>query len=522
MSRAETRSPFVATNTDTPKVMHLLRSFILIVGLALAEVGVSAAGRPNVLMIVSDDLTTTALGAYGNTLCRTPNIDRLAREGVRFSRAYCQYPVCGASRASLMSGLYPEQNGMMGNSYVLGSYRAATPELAEHPSLGGFLRRRGYVSLRVSKIYHMGIPFSIESGDSAGDEPDSWDRVFNIMAAESGSAGEFTLLSPKRPEFGTSFTRIVIPDAEEPAQADALAASQAIAIMRARAGWRGGAAERRQFRPQDPFFLAVGFVRPHVPLVVPQRLMTNYPEGSVVLPAVPRGDLDDVPKPAAAMRNDLRYGMNEAQQKQAIGAYYAAVEFMDEQVGKLLAELDRLKLRENTIVVFISDHGFHLGEHTLWQKTTLFEESLCVPLLISAPGFARTAGSSSEALVELLDLYPTLADLGGVSGELPKNLAGRSLRPLLENPAMEDFRDIAYSVTGNGGRSICSATWRYNRWGTGEEELYDLANDPRQFTNLSGDPKHHVRLAQMRAALERKVASLGVLPRASRAGDKEP
>ncbi len=254
-------------------------------------------------------------------------------------------------------------------------------------------------------------------------------------------------------------------------------------------------------------------MRPHVPLVVPERLFSHYPEDAIELPHVPEGDLDDVPKPAAAMRNDLRYGMSEKQQRQAIAAYYAAVEFMDEQVGRLLAELDRLKIRDHTIVVFTSDHGFHLGEHTLWQKTTLFEESLRVPLLISAPGFGSSAGTQSDALVELTDLYPTIADLAGLGDALPKNLAGRSLRPLLQNPGADEFRDFAYSVTGNGGRSIRDASWRYNRWGDGSEELYDLVRDPRQFSNLAAVPAQAAQRERLRAALERKVASLAKPPR---------
>ena len=282
---------------------------------------------------------------------------------------------------------------------------------------------------------HAGIPGSIESGDPAGDEPDSWDRTFNVMAPEATSLGVVTLLSPNRPEPGTSFTRVVVPDGEESTQADVLATTQAIAILQARARGRGRD-DRRLLRTDDAFFLAVGLVRPHVPLVAPQRLHAHYPPEKITLPYVPPGDLDDVPPPAAAMRNDVRYGMSEAQQREAIAAYYAAVEFMDEQVGRLLAELDRLRLRDNTIVVFTSDHGFHLGEHGLWQKTTLFEESLRVPLLISAPGFAASAGTRCDALVEHVDLYPTLADLAGLAEQAPKNLPGRSLRPLLREPVV--------------------------------------------------------------------------------------
>jgi iduronate 2-sulfatase len=479
--------------------------------LAGAPSGFAALGAPNILLIISDDLTC-CLGSYGNTVCRTPNLDRLAKQGVRFSQAYCQFPVCGPSRASFMSGLYPEQTGIMGNSYALGSYKVANPALAEHPSIGGFLRRNGYVAMRVSKVFHMGIPLGIETGDPGGDEPDSWDRAFNIIAPETASPGELVTLSPKRAHFGSNFARIIVPDGEDRTQTDVLAASQAIAILETRARARVFG-EKRELRPKEPLFLAVGLVRPHVPSIAPQRLFAHYPPEKIALPHIPPGDLDDVPKVAAEMANDLRYGMSETQQREAVAAYYAGVEFMDEQVGRLLAALDRLRLRENTIVIFTSDNGFQLGEHGLWQKTTLFEESLRIPLIISAPGFSASIGAECAALVELTDLYPTLADLTGLKDRAPKNLMGRSLRPLLENPKASGFREFAFSVTGNGGRSIRNATWRYNRWGDGSEELYNLANDPREFTNLAASPAHAAALALMRTALANKTTALGPLPK---------
>ena len=502
-------------------LMHLCPRFFcrvfLLLAIALPVATVRGANRPNVLLIVSDDLTA-CLGTYGNKVCRTPHLDRLASQGVVFTRAYCQFSVCGPSRASLMSGLYPEQTELLGNNYTLGSYRALNPSLATHPSLGGTMRRHGYVSLRVSKIYHMGIPGSIESGDPAGDEPDSWDRAFNVLSPESWSFGDSTLLSPKRPEPGTSFTRVIVPDGEEGTQVDVMSATQAIAILQTRSREKD-LADRRQLRPGEPFFLALGFVRPHVPLVAPRRLFAHYPAEKIELPLVPPGDLDDVPKPAAAMRNDVRYGMSESQQRETIAAYYAAVEFMDEQVGRVLAELDRLQIREQTIVIFTSDHGYHLGEHGLWQKTTLFEEGARVPLIISAPEFARSAGARCDALVELVDLYPTIGDLTGLSERTPKNLAGRSLRPLLANPtgATAGFREFAYTIAGNGGRSIRNAGWRYTTWGEAGEELYDLGHDPRQFTNLAANPDYAATLGQLRAALTAKQASLGPLPKLSRA-----
>lgn len=464
------------------------------------------AAHPNILLIVSDDLTC-CLGAYGNQVCRTPSLNRLASQSVQFNHAYCQFPVCGPSRASLMSGLYPEQLEFMGNKYTPGSYRALNPKYADHPSIGGLLRRNGYVSIRVSKIFHMGIPANIETGSPGGDDPDSWDRSFNIMAPETASPGELETLSPKRTHFGSNFARVIVPSGREQTQADVLAASHAIAILESRARSRNFS-DKRQLRPREPFFLAVGLVRPHVPSVAPQRLFNHYLEDQIKLPSVPENDLDDIPESAARMRNDLAFGMNDKQQRQAVAAYYATVEFMDEQVGRLLEALDRLNLRDHTVVIFTSDHGFHLGEHTLWQKTTLFEESTRVPLLISAPGFEDGGGKQSNALVELTDLYPTIVDLANQQAVAPDNLAGHSLVPILRDPESATLREFAYTVTGQGGRSIRSQDWRYNVWGDGAEELYDLKNDPKQFTNLADQPGHANALNLMREALQQRQTML--------------
>ncbi|MBA4147084.1 MAG: sulfatase [Verrucomicrobia bacterium] len=464
--------------------------FILLCSLSLPLLSF-AAEKPNILFIVSDDLTA-CLGCYGNKVCKTPHLDRLAREGVLFERAYCQFPVCGPSRASFMSGLYPHTTKMMGNSKDLGAFKVSNPKLADHPSIGEFLRQNGYFSARISKIYHMGIPGGIEIGEAGGDDPASWDWTYNVMAPETRSPGKAELLSPKRAHAGSNFGQVIVPDELEATQADILAAQQAVAIL-----------ENRQSNSKQPFFLAVGFIRPHVPLVAPQRLFDLYPVNSIELPVVPEGDLDDVPKPAAAMENIGRYGMNEEQQRKAIAGYYASVSFMDEQVGKLLDALDRLDLRKNTIVIFTSDHGYNLGEHSCWQKLSLFEESTRVPLLISAPGFERSAGKSAEGIVELIDLYPTIADLIGLKEKAPSILQGTSLRPLLEKPDRKDWsKTSAYTVTHQKGESIRTVGWRYSAWGKEGEELYDLESDPQEFTNLAPSQAHAEKLAQMRLIME--------------------
>lgn len=471
----------------------------LIVGMLGLSCGlaVAVAAPPNVLLIVSDDLTA-CLSCYGNAVCETPHLDRLAAAGIRFDRAYCQYPVCGPSRASFMSGLYPNRTKMLRNSKVLGSYRISNPELADHPSIGEFFRRQGYFSARVSKIYHMGVPGGIEAGEPGGDDPASWDLAFNLMAPETHSPGKLELLSPKRKHYGSNFARVIVPDEHQATQADHMAATQAIAILENRQG----------AAPNQPFFLAVGFVRPHVPLVAPQRLFEQYPEEESVLPDVPEGDLEDVPEPARGMENMGRYGMNLLQQQQALAGYYASVSFMDEQVGRLLDALDRLELRDNTIVVFTSDHGYNLGEHHCWQKLSLFEESVRVPLIISSPHATATAGQSTDAIVQLIDLYPTLTELTGLGRSAPAILQGRSLKPLIDAPSSGTANDrYAYTVTYRNGESLRTDRWRYNRWGENGEELYDHRSDPHEFHNLASDAAHAETLARLREQLKRARAA---------------
>ena len=279
-----------------------------------------------------------------------------------------------------------------------GNHRAATPSLADHPSVAGFFREAGYYTARVSKIFHMGVPGGLERGEVGSDDPDSWDYAINLMAPETLTPGNLERLS-RGQHYGSNFARMVLPDGHELTQADVLAADQAIAILETRAGPKpAGATNRTKLKEDSPFFLAVGFVRPHVPLIAPERHFAHYPHEAIELPHVPQGDLDDVPGGAKRSGNAIsrRFGMDEIQKRQSIAAYYASVSFMDEQLGRLLDTLERLQLRDNTIVVFMSDHGFNLGEHTCWQKLSLWEESVRVPLIISTPGM-KSAGAGVDA-----------------------------------------------------------------------------------------------------------------------------
>lgn len=466
---------------------------------------VSQQKRPNILLIVSDDLNTR-IGPYMNVGDHTPHLDRLAKEGLRFSRAYCQYPICGPSRASFMSGLYPETNGILRNNDEPGSYKVETPSLADHPSMAGFFRENGYYTARVSKIYHMGVPGGIERGAIGGDEPDSWDYAYNVLAPETQSPGDLELLSPKNPHYGSNFAMMKLPNDLEIAQADYVATNQAIAILENRLGKViDHATNKQKLKPDAPFFLAVGYVRPHVPLIAPERCFEPYPVEDMQLPP---GIVDeDVPEQALRRQNDKIWGMSTEQQRKTISAYMASVRFMDEQVGRLLKALERLGAREETIVIFLSDHGYNLGEHKCWSKVSLWEGSVRVPMIISSPGYEENYGKTNASIVELIDLYPTLTELCGFSTNVPEILQGQSLLPIIKNNEIIEQGAYAYSVT-YGGRAgaIRTERWKYVRWGDevkeNNEELYDHHNDPEEHNNLAYEADHVDTLNEMRKIFE--------------------
>ncbi len=446
--------------------------------------------QPNVLLIISDDLNTN-IGPYMEIEEHTPNLDRLAEEGVQFSRAYCQYPLCGPSRASFMSGLYCETNGIINNSHVIGSFRAVTPALADHPSLAGFFREQGYYSARVSKVYHMGVPGGIERGEPGGDDPDSWDYAYNVMGPETMSPGTLELLSPGNLHYGSNFARMIIPDDREFTQADYLATSQAIAILENRVMPAAPDGTNKQKEKKEaPFFLAVGLVRPHVPLIAPENCFEPYPVDEAVIPEVVVGD--NVPEQALHRNNARVWQMDQGQKKKTISAYMASVRFMDQQVGRLLDALDRLGVREETIVVFLSDHGYNLGEHDCWSKVSLWEGSVRVPMIISDPRHPQKHGTTMEDITELIDLYPTLVELCGLTDKQPEILQGSSRAAhILDGVVPEPSDGMAYSISyGGRAATIRTERYRYTTWGDdGGEELYDHRKDPEEHVNLVGRKK---------------------------------
>ena len=439
----------------------------------------SAADKPNVLFIISDDLNCD-LSINGNPVIRTPNMERLAQRGVVFERAYCQYPVCNPSRSSLMTGLYPDQTGVISNG---DNFRNHIPDVVTLPQMFG---NNGYSAARVGKIYHYGVPNQI--GTNGVDDPASWDKVVNPKGRDKFDEPLiFTIGNPG--DFGGTLSWLAADGLDEE-QTDAIGAEAMVELLE-----DGG---------DQPFFLAMGFYRPHTPYVAPRKYFEMYPLISKIrLPDEPPDDLLDVPAAAWVMRVH-QDKMNELTKIEAIQAYYASVSFMDAQLGRVLDALDRLDLWKDTIVVFTSDHGYHMGEHRLWQKTTLFENSARVPLVIAAPGFEKTQGRRTGAVTELIDLYPTLADLAGVAP--PPHLMGTSLRAQLQD-VNAPGRAAALTVFDTHDRlhprdphfpkshsySIRTERYRYTQWGESGwqgTELYDHLSDPGEITNLAEDAEY--------------------------------
>jgi uncharacterized sulfatase len=464
----------------------------------------NTSGKMNVLFIASDDLNND-LGGYGHPLVKSPNLDRLAKRGMRFDRAYNQYPLCSPSRSSLMTGLRPDTIKV----YDLQThFRTNVPNVVTLPQM---FRNNGYYAARVGKIYHYGVPSQI--GTSGLDDPPSWDKFVNPKGRDKADEHLVRNLTPGR-GLGSALG-ILAADGTDEEQTDGMVATETIKLM--------------EENKDKPFFLAAGFYRPHCPFIAPKKYFDLYPLDKITLPSEPPDHLKHLLEPSLWTK-PAYWGLNEAERRAAIQAYYASITFMDAQVGRLLDALERLKLADNTIIVFWSDHGYLLTQHGQWMKQNLWEESARVPLIIAAPK-AKAKGRASTRTVELLDIYPTLAELCGVAP--PAGLEGRSLRALLDDPRAT-WNKAAYTQvdrsgaqfgqatapTTNGpptqaqraaprptftGRSVRTERWRYTEWDEGRRgvELYDHDKDPREYRNLANDPAYAKTIAAMKRLLHK-------------------
>ena len=436
----------------------------------------------NVLFLISDDLKASVLGCYGNKVCKTTNIDKLASQSMIFERAYCQGTSCNPSRTSLMHSLYKGSSEM---------------------NLGKLFRQNSYYSARVGKIYHMRVPGDIIDGTDGLDIPSTWTEKFNSRGLEAHTPGDYACLNlnifTKELE-GRQSTRMphrmfvtVSYDGDGSDQPDHKTATKIVELMRE--------------HKDEPFFLAAGFVRPHYPMVQPKQYFDQYPHNEIKLPDHIPNDLKDIPKLGLARTRSATNKIGEfpENQKRMWSAYYASTQFMDEQVGRILNELDNLGLRESTAIVFTSDHGYHLGEHTFWQKSNLHEEVIKVPLIISVPGMKS---GRSRSFVELVDLMPTLSEICGF--DISNKIHGKSLVPILKDSS-KTVKAGALSFNSNG-ISYRIPGWSYIKYRDGKEEFYNMIKDPHQFTNLvyQKDPLIINKLSEIRILFEKRLKKFGL------------
>lgn len=427
--------------------------------------------KPNILFIASDDLNSD-MSVFDDPYVKTPNLERLLQMGVRFDKAYNQFPLCSPSRTSIMTGLRPDRTGVFN---LRTHFREVVPDVSTLPQL---FQQHGYFTARVGKIYHFGVPGQI--GTNGLDDSLSWHQRINPYGRDKIEEAKVINYTPHR-GLGSALS-LWKADGTDLEQTDGMVATEAIQIM--------------EERKAEPFFLAVGFYRPHTPYVAPKKYFDLYPIESIRLPYEHPEDWDLKPE-AAKFHADPHMSTTLEQRKESLQAYYACISFMDAQVGRLLDALEEKGLLENTIVVFWSDQGYSVGQHGQWMKQMLFEHVARTPLIMSAPGFAKN--KAAQSIVEMVDIYPTLAELAGLP--LPKHLEGKSLKELLEKP--ECIWD-SYALTqtlryrnnhpdGNiDGRSIRYRQWRYTEWNGGKEgkELYDYQEDSNEFYNLAYRPEY--------------------------------
>jgi uncharacterized sulfatase len=455
------------------------RQFVL----STLAASVQAAPRQyNILFMVADDMNTE-LSCYGHPYVKSPNLDALARSGVRFERAYCQFPLCAPSRASFLSGRRPDTTRIFNLTTPTRKYMQDVVMLPE------FFRKAGYYSSQCGKIYHTGEEHV---------DPRSWD----FLLPESGKNPPRSEVleehaMPKPRNHSMSWEKLSTPDAQTP---DGIVARTAIEQIRTAAS------------KQKPFFVAAGFRRPHSPYAVPKKYFDLYDPAKLKLPDP--GNRRGFP-PVAQYELENQVGLNDKEQREYMAAYYACNSYVDAQAGHVLRALDEMKLRDNTIVVFFGDHGYHTGQHGMWHKMTLFEEATRVPLIISVPG-AKGAGRSVAGLVELVDLYPTLVEACG--REAPSGLEGASLMPWINDPSTpgkkavytmvgrNDDRNLSHREPAYFGRTVRTERWRYTEWDGGKRgvELYDKVADPQEMVNLAGKPETAGTQAEMKELLGRK------------------
>jgi len=433
--------------------------------LALLAAPLSGADRPNILFIAADDLNHWVGYLGRNPQTKTPNIDRLAQRGVRFTRSYCAAPVCNPSRAALMSGLRPWTSGVYHNE---ADWRTAIPP---EKCLPATFRAAGYYVAGAGKIYHGGF-----------DRKTEWDDYLPKEGRDPQPQGDG----------GVGGIRFAPLDCDDSDLADHRIVDYGI--------------EELAKKHEKPFLLTVGLHKPHMPWNVPRKYYDMHPLDQIELPPHRDDDLADLPPAGVRMarpEGDHAKMVASGRWKEAVQGYLAAVSYCDAEIGRLLSALDASAYRDNTIIVFWGDHGWHLGEKQHWRKFALWEEAARAPLLWVVPGVTR-AGAVCERTVDFMSIYPTLCDLAGVP--IPAHVEGKSIKPLLAEPSSA-WNAPAVTTYLFNNHSVRTEGWRYIRYANGDEELYDEAADPLEYANLAGKSEHVAMKAELAKWLPAKNAA---------------
>ncbi len=420
----------------------------------LAAGGLRGNGR-NVLFIIVEDLKNI-MGCYGNPLVKTPNLDRLARKGVVFDRAYCQYPVCNPSRTSFLTGLRPDTTQILDNRVPWNTH------IKNQPTLPRWFKDDGYFTVSLGKIFH---------GQGEHDDGPAWDVDLDYGPTDIGKTGEGRNMTGGKVKW-CSWLAAEGTDMDQP---DGRLAAKAIELL-------------RQKRAK-PFFMALGFHKPHDPFHAPKDYFELYPLEKLMPPVVPDNRSPKEPYVIGSEWHAAFQKFSLQEQREFLRAYYACTTFTDAQIGKVMDELDRQGLWKDTVVVFVGDHGYNLGEYDWWNKAVLMEDSCRIPMIAVVEGETRP-DTRCDQFVEMVDLYPTFVDLCGLKA--PDNLEGVSFRPLLSSPETP-WKNAVFTQVQRGeiaGRSVRTRRWRYNEWTRDgkvlSRELFDYASDPQEYRNLAG------------------------------------
>ena len=422
----------------------------------------------NVLFIVVDDLNTT-LGCYGHPTVKTPNIDRLAKMGVQYNHAYCNYAVCGPSRSSFLTGLRPETTTILDNRKSLQSI------LGDRVTLPYLFKQNGFYTMSLGKVFH---------GPKEHNDLKAWDEIYGYGPTPIGKTGE------KRNMTGDvlKWCEWMAAEGDDEDQPDGQIARKAVEFIAA--------------KKDKPFFLAVGFQKPHDPFFAPKKYFDMYPLEVCNPPILPEGWQPPY-KHTLPGETSVFNKFTDQDKREFLRSYYACVSFLDAQVGKLLQALEETNQMENTLIVFFGDHGYHLGEHNWWNKVTIFEKGTRAPFIMAGQSVGKK-GLESDAMFEFIDIYPTLAELLKLKNT-PEYLEGKSFAKSVKNPS-KPFRKSVEAVVSRGemlGRMVKNEKWRYIEWDKGQKgiELYDQANDPIEYNNLANLPEYVETIKKMKRVM---------------------